>query len=185
MILLLLACAEDPTLVAAVAPTLARADRNQDGRVDADEYRSIAYAAPAFAEADRGGDGAFDAADAAALVRATDPTTFDPDTLAHATPPAPVGGGAPAPGPAPLGVDPHVADVRQLLRFLREEVVARNPAVPVPTEARITAAARAGTLSGPDVVQILGELHVAWAAAGLSFPEALSPRASATPPQPG
>lgn len=178
MILLVLACADDPTLAEAIAPTLARADRDQDGRVDGEEYRAIAYAAPPFATVDRGGDGTFDAGDAADLVRTTDPSTFDPDTLAHATPPAPGGG-------PPPDVDPAGADLRQVLRFLREEVVVRDPTVPVPSEARIASAARSGSLTSPDAVQILAELRAAWTAVGLTFPAALSPPASGTPPAPG
>lgn len=82
----LLACArhepgvpEGAPLVEAVRPTLARLDRDGDGRVGASEYEAVAFSGPAFAEADGDGDGALEAEELGALLVGQDPLRFFPE----------------------------------------------------------------------------------------------------------
>ncbi|MFZ5482556.1 MAG: hypothetical protein ACOZNI_37685 [Myxococcota bacterium] len=187
MIAWLLACGEAGpwSREAALAPAVARLDRDGDGRVVAAEYERVRLAGPPFSEADADGDGALDLDELDALRAAQDPVTFTP--MLAGAPPAPV-----ARPPAPPADDtcPRVAalapaqrhrrkhdDVRfveDVLETLRAEVVAAAPAVPVPEAACVTLAAELGGLDDAPARLVLRELEAASREAGVAFPAVLA-----------
>ena len=72
------ACAPAATWTrdAAIAPALARVDRDHDGRLSQAEYDKVAWRGPAFATADADHDGALGLAEVDALMTSQDPVTF-------------------------------------------------------------------------------------------------------------
>ena len=72
--------------------------------------------------------------------------------------------------------------VRLALESLREEVVWKDPAAPVPTEEELIAAAATDSLHTVESRAVLGRLEVAAQAAGLEFPASLTANALAAIP---
>jgi hypothetical protein len=155
----------DP-LEGAVAPLLTRLDRDHDGRVTAPEYDAVAYASPAFAVADVDHDGALEAAELAALLRTQDPVYFDKrqDFARTGT------RHFQSLKPAAAGVY-ETRTLRDLYRFLAEEIAARGGAPP--DDATITAAVATGSLGSPESVAVLAALEAGAAGVGLEFPARL------------
>lgn len=183
MILLLLACAPDGwSRAEALAPALRRMDTDGDGRVTAAEYEPVSWSGPPFAEVDADHDGAMGLAELQGLVRTVDPVTFVKEGPAMSDGSAP-GGPKGGPGPprgAPRGAPPPgqrnrdaVVFTLRVMQSIAEEIRAVAPAIPVPDDERMEAAATLGGLDSPEVKALLAELEVASAAAGLDFPPSL------------
>lgn len=153
----LLACAQEWSPEAAMRPTLEQLDRSGDGRVTAEEYERVAWRAPPFPGADE----ALSAAELVALQDAQDPLTFD-GTEARGAP-------DPALGPGMSGtMTPAQRHAWELLYVLADEARAAGQAVPADHE--LDGAVRAG-LASPQGQAVLARLRVAWAQAGLTFPD--------------
>jgi len=169
----LLGCGDPDLPVSdAVRPVLARLDRGGDGVVDEGDYQAVAYAAPPFVRVDADGDGRLSAAEITRLVLTQDPSRFDPSGRMG---PDRWSGEAPA-----AGRPPAERDIEVLLSLLKEQVVAADPDVPVPTDEALHDAAAQGRIEAPEVQSALTLLAGAHRRAGLPFPVRLllaSPRA--------
>lgn len=165
-LLLLLACApEGPwTRDAALGPTLARLDRDRDGRVVAAEYDAVAFHAPPFAQADADHDGALSLAELDHLVASQDPLVFE----AGRREPGLV---APVQGtPFAVGKGSQPAGLVWLL--LREDLLAQVPDAEVPTVEQIEATGQVGP-DAPESRAVRDALAAAYDRAGKPFPAVL------------
>ncbi len=209
VIWLLLACAERWTDARALQPTWERLDRDGDGRVVQGEYDAVALRGDSFAQVDRDADGELSLAELQALILRADPVGFATGAAHGAPPPGrgdpPLSASHPpgqAPGPPPANALGHPKDpkvkplskgavkkridaqwaVRLALESLREEVVWKDPAAPVPTEAEMIAASATDSLYTVESRAVLGRLEGAARAAGLEFPASLTANALAAIP---
>ena len=158
------------TEAAAIAPTLARLDRDGDGRVRAPEVDATAYAGGDLARMDTDGNARLSADELLAWMAQADPLTFDQEPGRPPIPPAEA---------VPLAATRRVALLEELLMFLAAEVRAAAPEAPVPTPYHIQQAAQHGDLTHPEVQAVLQTLAAGYAQAGRSFPAALRPLLSA------
>lgn len=162
-----LACDRGPwTTENALAPSLARMDKDGDGRVTEAEYAPVSFAGPPWADVDLDASGDVDLRELAGLIQRQDPTTFyfsDPEL-----PPPRMGGGKPDEERS------HKVAVLRVFETLQAEVVARDPSVPVPTAGEMEEAAEPGTLDSAEALAMFARLEVASKAAGVTFPKALS-----------
>jgi hypothetical protein len=151
----LLACAQAWTVEGAVAPTLARADRDGDGRVTETEWAAVGDGVE-WARADADGDGNLDLAELDALLRRQDPLAV-PATARKAG--------------APARRDARVVDLAALLRVLAAEV--RDAGGVPPSEAELAVASETGDVASPEAQAVLERLERASTGAGLRFPAGL------------
>jgi hypothetical protein len=158
VITLVLACSDGWTTGAALAPSLARVDRDGDGAVTGDEYDAVRYAGPPFPQADLDGNGRLDLPELEALLRGQDALTFDAGRQRRALTPA-----DPAAMPGAMSAESRA--LWELLGVLAAEV----PEPPTPAE--ILAASATGRLDSPESVAMLDRLRAGWAARGMAFPE--------------
>ncbi|MFZ5476737.1 MAG: hypothetical protein ACOZNI_08180 [Myxococcota bacterium] len=156
---LLFACAPATawTEEAALAPVLARLDGDRDGEVTRAEFDAVAVPGTPFAAWDTDRDGVLSRDEAFALWREQDPVNFHP---------FPTG-----PPDRPFHVEEH-DPAYEVLVSLREEVLAKDPSAPVPSEAALRAAS-AGGLESEGAKAALRTLAVVSDAAGVAFPPSL------------
>lgn len=166
---LMWACSTQPdprwTRSGAMAPTLARIDDDQDGRVGPHEWSTRAYATPSFSDVDLDGDGAVSADELWQLQVATDPLRFDGDKPRRS--PSPDDEATSFPFPAEARHD------RDLLLFLAAELGRPGPSADIPGRDEIEAAVRSGGLGSPSAQALLLRLEAGYLEAGMAFPPGL------------
>jgi len=176
LLLLLPAChGPDWTADGVFEGAWARFARSPNGALDEETWVHTAYHVPAFDTVDNDGDGRISAEEMKPILLAQDPVTFD-------------GSGARDPVRTALNPDifhPYSYDVRivrELFQFLGEEARAKDPAVDVPSEAEIEAAAQTGNLDAPAARALLTRYQAAWRKVGLVFPRRLIPEGAPSSP---
>ena len=116
---------------------------------------------------DSDGDGALCQEEIRQLILRQDPSDFDGQVRDEPD--------LPVEQPEIFHPDPwRVRILKELFQFWREEVRTRDPGLPLPDDATITAAAATGTLDSLECEAVLRSLRQACTAVGLSFPERLS-----------
>jgi hypothetical protein len=162
ILLLLLACDRPAwTVEGALAPGYARFDTDGDGAVSQAEYERLAFAMPPFAKVDGDGDGAIAPAEMTAWIGETDPRD-----VAHTLE-------GREKQKMPELDDRRAAAGWLVAEALRQEVLAVNPAAPVPTDAEMAAIHDVAATDDPAVRALLARIEAASAAEGLAFPGAL------------
>lgn len=160
-LLLVLACHTGRwTDDAALAPTLARMDADHDGRVTEAEYTHVAFGAPTFDRCDADADGTLDLSELAALVAEQDPVEFFPYPRRMRQEPA-------------VPAAPRYWRDQDVLRAIRDEIVAKDAAAAVPDDAALHAATNAGDLASAEVAVVLAQLQAAADASAAPFPPSL------------
>jgi hypothetical protein len=205
----LLGCGAAWTEAGAVAPTLARMDRDRNGSVSSQEYDAVRFRGPPFAEVDADGNKSVSPAELLALVLAKDPLSLSPHRPAAPAPgkqgrgpgagkgpggpPGGPGGPPGAPGGA-SGAAPaadrdsgalrrEAASVtRRVLVALKEEIRAVAPNQATPTDEAVKRAGDTADLRTAESRAVLAELETASDAVGIAFPASLRAAALAGEP---
>lgn len=180
---------------------LARVDTDGDGQISAPEYARVDFSGPSFAQADTDHDGGLSAGEVRVLSDSQDPTYFykppSPGRMLGGPPVIPGGArpdgprhpdgknavgsaGPPGPGPLKLGTGGGGRAKRSqpprsllLLRFLREEVAAADPTIPLPSRNEVERIGRTATLESPEARALLKSLESASGKAEIDFPRSL------------
>jgi hypothetical protein len=158
-------CGEHWEPLEAVLPGLQRLDTNADGALDQAELQRGSPVPVDLAGVDLDGDQRVDPPELLAMLRATDPGTFD---------------GVEAPMDpqrddlALMQPDPReVRCVRELLEFMATEIHQAAPGRPIPRPEAIEAAARTGALDSPEAVAVAAELVALYSELEMMLPPAL------------
>lgn len=169
LLLLLAACDRHGpwTSEAVMDRSMARLDADGDGRFEEPEFVHIAYRSTPFDVLDVNRDGQLDTRELQVQLLGQDPLTFD---------------GLPEREPVSISLNPDVFHpyayevrvVRDLLLFLKEEALARDPSLSLPPDADIDAASAEPALDGPRTREVLARLEESWRALGLPFPARLA-----------
>jgi hypothetical protein len=141
-----------------MAPVMARLDADGDGRVAREEYAAVVFSSRPFEDWDLDGNGVLAGAEVDAIWLEQDPITFFPTPRA----------------PPDLALDLPPVDLDyDVLRTLREEVLAKAPDAEVPSEAELHAVSALGGLDGAAGRAVLRRMRASAEAAGLAFPPSL------------
>jgi hypothetical protein len=172
--LLLLCCAcgdHGWSREAALSASLRKLDRDGDGRVGQDEYGATRFAAPSLEQLDYDGDALLDPDELYELMRRQDPLSFD--GFMDIEPP----------GSRARDAREHVRRVREhneLLLFLRAEILALDPAAPLPSSSDLVEFARDGAEGGAAYQALMTTLRADYQRLGMRFPDLdRGPRSSA------
>ena len=193
--------------VAFSGPKFAEADASADGQLDAGEFRTLVLDADPLTFHAK----AYDGKIPGSKKKKSSEGGSGPAGTPGGSAPAPGGpGGPPGPGKAPgtrpggpggpgagPGVGPGVGpggpvstkrkgpgrmpDAYYVFQIMREEVLAADPGARVPDVGRVTKVGAAGSFHSNDAKTLEREFEVAYAAAGLTYPERLRASAAITP----
>jgi hypothetical protein len=199
-LLLLAACGPRWTEAKVVAPTLTRMDSDKNGAVEKGEYDAVLYRGVPFEKADGDGDGVLSASELLALVNATDPVeAISPGATARAArsgrdaanpkstpgpgarpsggPPGGHGGPAEKPESQPIDAPAIRSEaqlvVKMILESLREEIRAKSPNYPTPTDDDLKRVAGTADIRTAESRAMLLDLEHASDAVGVAFPTSL------------
>jgi len=197
-LLLLAACGPRWTEPGVVAPTLVRMDTDKSGAVEKGEYDAVLYRGLPFEKADADADGALSASELLTLVNATDPVeAVSPGATARAggsgrdagnprpppgrvpRPPGGPSGNGPAEKPESQPIDaPALRSeaqlvVKMILESLREEIRAKSPNYPTPTDDDLKRVAGTADIRTAESRAMLLDLERASDAVGVAFPKRL------------
>ena len=164
MILLFLACS-DPgpwTREAVVKPALTRVDMDGDGRITTPEWGRVGWDGGPLEKVDTDKSGGLDVAEVTAILTSVDPTR----RTAAAGKPGGKGGSKTGSKEGSHG------EAWLLLHLLREDILAKDPTAPVPTDDAIREA-DAGGVEGPAARALFAELRATATARELDFPVGL------------
>lgn len=158
----------------AVRPGFEALDGDANGRLDEVELQRGSPVELNFENIDQDGSQAIGLQELLAMVRSTDPHTFD--GVVGAMEPLPADGEL-------LYPDPHrVRVIRVLFEFMAHQVVHTRPGSPVPSDERIKEAARTASLDSPESRAVAAELALTYTSLGLQVPPSVAARATPLAP---
>lgn len=166
LVLLAPACVSSWSPEGAIAPTLALLDEKGDGKVDAMDWDRVSPSEPTLETVDQDHDKAISNQEMLLLLLAHDPLRYEPHPLARA------GAQRPQNAPEPEYFHPGSWDdrmIKELLLFVRAELVAVNPKLALPPREQIERLAHVENLDEPQQRAMIHELMIACSQEHLPF----------------